>query len=218
MTFTPVAAGAARHEDAQAAPMVTFEGVIKRFGDGVGAFTALDGVDLDVGRGEIIGIIGRSGAGKSTLIRLVNGLEKRQLGARRGRRRRGRRPDRGGLRGLQRASRHDLPALQPALLAHRLRQRRAAAGGRRRSTSARDRGARSIALLDLVGLADKARAIRPNCRAGRSSASASPGRSPPTPKVLLSDEATSALDPETTRVDPGPAEADQCASSGSPSC
>ena len=38
------------------------------------------------------------------------------------------------------------------------------------------------------------------------------------PKVLLSDEATSALDPETTLQILSPAEADQRASSVSPSC
>jgi D-methionine transport system ATP-binding protein len=50
--------------------------VAKRFG----AFSAIDGVSLEVKRGEVLGIIGRSGAGKSTLIRCLNGLEKPDRG------------------------------------------------------------------------------------------------------------------------------------------
>ncbi|PTQ57230.1 MAG: Methionine ABC transporter ATP-binding protein [Candidatus Carbobacillus altaicus] len=37
---------------------------------------ALKGIDLDIEKGEIFGVIGYSGAGKSTLIRLINALEK----------------------------------------------------------------------------------------------------------------------------------------------
>jgi polar amino acid transport system ATP-binding protein len=50
--------------------------VVKRYG----THTVLNGVSLNVEKGEIIAIIGRSGSGKSTLLRCVNGLEPIQGG------------------------------------------------------------------------------------------------------------------------------------------
>ncbi len=43
--------------------------------DGGGELTALDGVDLEVGRGEFVSVIGPSGCGKSTLLNVLAGLE-----------------------------------------------------------------------------------------------------------------------------------------------
>lgn len=51
--------------------VVRLAGVRKRFGD----VTVLDGVDLDVHRGEVVAIVGPSGSGKTTLIRTMNELE-----------------------------------------------------------------------------------------------------------------------------------------------
>ena len=50
--------------------VIAIEGLVKRFG----SFTALDGVDLDVHRGEVHGFLGPNGAGKSTTIRVLLGL------------------------------------------------------------------------------------------------------------------------------------------------
>ena len=50
--------------------MVKIRGLSKRFG----RTQALDGVDLDIERGRIIGLLGANGAGKSTLLRHIIGL------------------------------------------------------------------------------------------------------------------------------------------------
>ena len=46
------------------------EGVVRRFGK----LTAVDRVDLAIGRGEVFGFLGPNGAGKSTLLRMLVGL------------------------------------------------------------------------------------------------------------------------------------------------
>ncbi|MDZ5458277.1 ABC transporter ATP-binding protein [Azohydromonas lata] len=49
---------------------ITLRGVVKQYG----AVRAVDGVDLDVRRGEVLGLIGHNGAGKSTLFKMMLGL------------------------------------------------------------------------------------------------------------------------------------------------
>jgi len=52
------------------APVLRAEGVTMRFG----GLTAVNGVDLTVNEGEIVGLIGPNGAGKSTTFNLITGL------------------------------------------------------------------------------------------------------------------------------------------------
>ncbi len=56
--------------------MIEIEAVEKWFGD----FQALKGIDLTVGKGEVVVVLGPSGSGKSTLIRCVNRLEEHDRG------------------------------------------------------------------------------------------------------------------------------------------
>jgi branched-chain amino acid transport system ATP-binding protein len=55
---------------AESSPILEVRAVVKRFG----GFTALDGIDLTVHRGEIVGLIGPNGSGKTTLINVISGL------------------------------------------------------------------------------------------------------------------------------------------------
>src|SRR3954451_6300062 len=48
------------------------EGVSKRFGP----VTALKNIDLHLGKGEVLGLLGDNGAGKSTLIKIISGFQK----------------------------------------------------------------------------------------------------------------------------------------------
>src|SRR5690625_1450969 len=55
---------------------VRIQDVVKRFGD----TTAVDGVELDIRRGEFVTLLGPSGCGKTTLLRMIAGLEEASSG------------------------------------------------------------------------------------------------------------------------------------------
>ncbi len=58
-------------------PTLAAKGVVKRFGP----FTAVAGVDLEIGPGELKAVIGPNGAGKTTLFNLLSGLYQPQAGS-----------------------------------------------------------------------------------------------------------------------------------------
>jgi ABC-2 type transport system ATP-binding protein len=58
-------------------PAIELDGVVKTFG----RTTALDGLDLRVGRGELVGLLGPNGAGKTTAIKLLLGLAQPTAGS-----------------------------------------------------------------------------------------------------------------------------------------
>ena len=48
----------------------------KEYGRGEGLVRAVDGIDLDIARGETVAVMGPSGCGKSTLLHLLGGLDR----------------------------------------------------------------------------------------------------------------------------------------------
>ncbi|MBN9028082.1 MAG: amino acid ABC transporter ATP-binding protein, partial [Rhizobiales bacterium] len=184
-------------------PALRLRGVSKRFGE----LTVLDNLDLDVEAGERISIIGRSGSGKTTLLRVVMTLEQadtgiievfgRPLGWRL----------EGGRRvaidaKANRAVRADIGMVfqQFNLFPHmtaieNVIEAPVHVKGEARA-SARERG---MALLQQVGLADKADHYPRQLSGGQQQRVAIARALAMQPRILLFDEVTSALDPE--RVD-----------------
>ncbi len=183
--------------------MITTSGLTKVYRSRGREVTALDGVDLHVREGEVYGVIGQSGAGKSSLIRCVNLLERptsgtvtvagQDLTALAGR------GPRAGKELRRARSRIGMVFQHFNLLSSRTVQDNVELPLEILGTSGRERSRRALELLDLVGLADKARAYPAQLSGGQKQRVGIARALAGDPKVLLSDEATSALDPETTR-------------------
>ncbi|MFJ6699645.1 methionine ABC transporter ATP-binding protein [Streptomyces sp. NPDC091272] len=183
--------------------MITTTGLTKVYASRGREVTALDGVDLHVREGEVFGVIGQSGAGKSSLIRCVNLLERPTSGtvtvdgtdltalAGRG--------HRAGKELREARSRIGMVFQHFNLLSSRTVQGNIELPLEILGVSGKERSRKALELLDLVGLADKAKSYPGQLSGGQKQRVGIARALAGDPKVLLSDEATSALDPETTR-------------------
>ncbi|MBB2915082.1 D-methionine transport system ATP-binding protein [Streptosporangium becharense] len=161
------------------------------------AVVALGGVDLRVREGEIYGVLGQSGAGKSTLLRCVNLLERPTEGTVSVA---GRELTTLGERELREArQRIGMIHQHFALLSSRTVAGNVAFPLEVMKVGKAERARRVAELLELVGLADKAKAHPGQLSGGQKQRVGIARALAGNPSVLLSDEATSALDPGTTQ-------------------
>lgn len=177
--------------------MVSLRDVTKVFDGASGPVRAVDGVTLDVERGDVFGVIGYSGAGKSTLVRLINALETPTSGQvvvdgteLSGLKERGLRPARAGIGFIFQ---------QFNLLKSRTVAANVAYPLRVAKWPKAKREARVKELLEFVGLSDKAKQYPDQLSGGQKQRVGIARALATSPALLLADEATSALDPETTK-------------------
>jgi putative ABC transport system ATP-binding protein len=55
--------------------IISLKGIKKHFPIGTGKFTALNGIDIDLAKGEFAGFVGPSGSGKTTLLNIIGSLD-----------------------------------------------------------------------------------------------------------------------------------------------
>jgi len=56
--------------------IVELQQVVKKYQGKASAVTALKGIDLQIGAGEFVAVLGKSGAGKSTLVNMIAGIDR----------------------------------------------------------------------------------------------------------------------------------------------
>lgn len=176
--------------------MIEIKGLTKQYTISDGKVEALKNVSLTIEKGDVFGIIGMSGAGKSTLVRCINMLE---------------RPTEGTVKidgvDIGALSNSDLRKIRREITMifqgfNLLMQRNCLKNvcfplelaGIGKSEAEK----RALALLETVGLADKAKSYPAQLSGGQQQRVAIARALATNPKVLLCDEATSALDPTTT--------------------
>lgn len=178
-------------------PVIRCRSLLKVYRVGDGDVLALQGLDLDVGAGELLGIIGASGSGKSTLLSILGGLVAPTAGT----------VEVGGVDLLAASPRrraryrretvgfvwqHSHLNLLPDLTANENVMRPIVANGRRSATQ------RARHLLDLVGLGQRVDHRPALLSGGEQARVALAVALAHEPLLLLADEPTGELDGQTT--------------------
>ena len=169
--------------------MIKLENVHKSFGKN----EVLKGINLHIEQGQVVVIIGPSGSGKSTVLRTMNYLEEPTSG-------------KVIVDGMDLSDKKKLNDVRAEvgmvfqnfnLFPHMtVMENLTLAQTKVRKTSMEEAKKIGIALLDRVGLADKANAYPESLSGGRNQRVAIARALAMKPKVMLFDEPTSALDPE----------------------
>ncbi len=178
--------------------MIKLSHIEKTYDSPSGPVKALKGIDLEIARGEIYGIIGLSGAGKSTLVRCINMLE---------------RPTSGQVfvdgKELTKMSASELREARKDigmifqhfnLLSSATVYENIAFPLKLAGAAADEIEKKVQPLLKLVGLEAKAHQYPSQLSGGQKQRVGIARALASEPKVLLCDEATSALDPQTTKA------------------
>ncbi len=170
--------------------IIQIKNLVRRFGDSV----AIDGVNLEVEKGEVVVIIGQSGSGKTTLLRCLNALEDIDCGE--------------IIIEGNKIDRHHkdiheirlevgmvfqgfnlfphLTVIENVKLAQKVVRKR----------SNKEAHRRGLELLEQIGLGDKINAYPAELSGGQKQRVAIARALAMDPKIMLFDEVTSALDPE----------------------
>lgn len=174
--------------------LIAVKNLVKEYGNGV---RALDQIDLEIGRGDIFGIIGMSGAGKSTLVRCLNNLEKPTEGTVeiQGR-------DLSKMKG--RTLRKERQKISMIFQHFNLLMQRTALDNvcfpmEIVGISKKEARKKALEYLKIVGLEEKALSYPSQLSGGQKQRVAIARVLASDPEILLCDEATSALDPQTTK-------------------
>ncbi len=171
-------------------PLVVLQGVNKHFG----ALHVLKDVDLTVGRGEVVVVIGPSGSGKSTLCRTINRLETVDSGTITVD---GKPLPAEGKELAQLRSRVGMVFQSFNLFAHKTVLENVTLGPVRVKGVKKDAAvARGRELLERVGIASQADKYPAQLSGGQQQRVAIARALAMDPMVMLFDEPTSALDPE----------------------
>lgn len=174
--------------------MIKINGLKKAFG----SLSVLDDINLNIGPGQVYGLVGRSGVGKSTLLRCINGLESYDSGSLR-------------VDGIEVSSLSNREArefkrdigmiFQQFSLLSRLNVYDNIALPMKCWDHKKINIDKKVkALVEVVGIPDKLY-VKPNQLSGGQKQRVAIARAlSMDPKILLCDEATSALDPKTAQA------------------